>query len=549
MNKTLKTALLYLSKKVSVIPLNPKSKLPACAWKDYAVRLPTEAEVTKWWTDNPEYNLGVVTGLVSNLTVVDFDVKNGLSSKINDLPQTLKVKTPSGGFHLYYKYEPSLRTGVDIFGDMSGVDIRNDGGYVVAPPSVIEAGPYKVAFASEIKQLGDGLKLLNPSTQHVQKSLKSLVDVKTGGRNNSMASLIGKLLKVTPMEKWDLEVYPIACSVNKTYTPPLGKSELDAVYQSISTRERSSLESKDDGQSNDMREFLTEIMDSEKSVIENIQDLKVKNSFLAGIAQYRGNDEIIDTKEILRLIEVEGEQEKFLTGWDELDKVVGGFTPGELIVLSAPTKNGKTSWSMSLTQRMSQYSPAWFPFEEGAKELVRKFLERNQEPPLFYTPRTIVDNQIPWIEKKIVESLVKNNSRIFFIDQLHFIIPETSENLSHRIGVIMRDLKRIARTWNVVIVLMTHLTKTDPSIPPTMQDIRDSSHITQTCDTLILLWREAKREKKHLTISNNLNVSVQLNRRMGKTGNIRFTFDNGHFREFDWEDTVESPQNKGKTDF
>jgi len=324
---------------------------------------------------------------------------------------------------------------------------------------------------------------------------------------------------------------------------------LDAVYQSISTRERSSLESKDDGQSNDMREFLTEIMDSEKSVIENIHDLKVKNSFLAGIAQYRGNDEIIDTKEILRLIEAEGEREKFLTGWDELDKVVGGFTPGELIVLSAPTKNGKTSWSMSLTQRMSQYSPAWFPFEEGAKELVRKFLERNQEPPLFYTPRTIVDNQIPWIEKKIVESLVKNNSRIFFIDQLHFIIPETSENLSHRIGVIMRDLKRIARTWNVVIVLMTHLTKTDPSIPPTMQDIRDSSHITQTCDTLILLWREAKREKKHLTISNNLNVSVQLNRRMGKTGNIRFTFDNGHFREFDWEDTVESPQNKGKTDF
>jgi len=549
MNKTLKTALLYLSKKVSVIPLNPKSKLPACAWKDYAVRLPTEAEVMKWWTDNPEYNLGVVTGLVSNLTVVDFDVKNGLSSKINDLPQTLKVKTPSGGFHLYYKYEPSLRTGVDIFGDMSGVDIRNDGGYVVAPPSVIEAGPYKVAFSSEIKQLGDGLKLLNPSTQHVQKSLKSLVDVKTGGRNNSMASLIGKLLKVTPMEKWDLEVYPIACSVNKTYTPPLDKSELDAVYQSISTRERSSLESKDDGQSNDMREFLTEIMDSEKSVIENIHDLKVKNSFLAGIAQYRGNDEIIDTKEILRLIEAEGEREKFLTGWDELDKVVGGFTPGELIVLSAPTKNGKTSWSMSLTQRMSQYSPAWFPFEEGAKELVRKFLERNQEPPLFYTPRTIVDNQIPWIEKKIVESLVKNNSRIFFIDQLHFIIPETSENLSHRIGVIMRDLKRIARTWNVVIVLMTHLTKTDPSIPPTMQDIRDSSHITQTCDTLILLWREAKREKKHLTISNNLNVSVQLNRRMGKTGNIRFTFDNGHFREFDWEDTVESPQNKGKTDF
>jgi len=549
MNKTLKTALLYLSKKVSVIPLNPKSKLPACAWKDYAVRLPTEAEVTKWWTDNPEYNLGVVTGLVSNLTVVDFDVKNGLSAKINDLPQTLKVKTPSGGFHLYYKYEPSLRTGVDIFGDMSGVDIRNDGGYVVAPPSVIEAGAYKVAFSSEIKQLGDSLQLLNPSTQHVQKSLKSLVDVKTGGRNNSMASLIGKLLKVTPMEKWDLEVYPIACSVNKTYTPPLDKSELDAVYQSISTRERSSLESKDDGQSNDMREFLTEIMDSEKSVIENIHDLKVKNSFLAGIAQYRGNDEIIDTKEILRLIEAEGEREKFLTGWDELDKVVGGFTPGELIVLSAPTKNGKTSWSMSLTQRMSQYSPAWFPFEEGAKELVRKFLERNQEPPLFYTPRTIVDNQIPWIEKKIVESLVKNNSRIFFIDQLHFIIPETSENLSHRIGVIMRDLKRIARTWNVVIVLMTHLTKTDPSIPPTMQDIRDSSHITQTCDTLILLWREAKREKKHLTISNNLNVSVQLNRRMGKTGNIRFTFDNGHFREFDWEDTVESPQHKGKTDF
>ncbi len=60
-----------------------------------------------------------------------------------------------------------------------------------------------------------------------------------GGRNNAMASLIGKLLPITSKENWDTEVWPVVQSVNQTYKPPLPVSELSSVYRSITKIESS----------------------------------------------------------------------------------------------------------------------------------------------------------------------------------------------------------------------------------------------------------------------------------------------------------------------
>jgi len=49
-----------------------------------------------------------------------------------------------------------------------------------------------------------------------------------------------------------------------------------------------------------------------------------------------------------------------------------------------------------------------------------------------------------------------------------------------------------------------------------------------------MMWRETKKEDGELTITNNLRVSVQLARR-GKPGNVNLTFENGHYKEYDWK--------------
>jgi replicative DNA helicase len=102
------------------------------------------ATITKRWTDSPDSNVGIRTGEVSGLVIVDVDPGKGgdveivnLQAKYGELPPTFTVITGSGGKHLYYAHPGGgrvLKNQTDLLGFL-GVDIRADGGYVVAPPS------------------------------------------------------------------------------------------------------------------------------------------------------------------------------------------------------------------------------------------------------------------------------------------------------------------------------------------------------------------------------------------------------------------------------
>ena len=90
-------------------------------------------------------NIGIVTGEISNLIVLDIDPKHGGNSSLDrlerqfgQLPETIEAKTGGEGRHLYFAHPGGLirnRTGL-----AQGVDLRGDGGYIVAPPSVHPIG-------------------------------------------------------------------------------------------------------------------------------------------------------------------------------------------------------------------------------------------------------------------------------------------------------------------------------------------------------------------------------------------------------------------------
>lgn len=289
-----------------------------------------------------------------------------------------------------------------------------------------------------------------------------------------------------------------------------------------------------------MSDLMVDFLKELETEIEKVDDDLKKNEAVARLEEamrvYDGEDKLISSLEILEHIKNAPEEEKIMSGFVGLDNILGGFRRQQLIVLAAPTKNGKTSFCVELTIRMEKENPVWLPFEESAEELVRKFHERGEVPPLFYTPKTITGNTLQWIEKKVVEGKVKYNSRLFFIDHLHFIVPFTSDRLDTRIGMTMRELKTIAKNHNVTIVLVSHLKKTNMSVSPTLEDLRDSSFIAQEADTVMLLWRKAgKGDEGEMTITNKTLLSVQANRRTGRTGNVKFIFENGRFTEEEWK--------------
>lgn len=258
--------------------------------------------------------------------------------------------------------------------------------------------------------------------------------------------------------------------------------------------------------------------------------------------KYEGEDKIVSFQDIAKRIKESPPEVQIMTGWTKLDEIIKGFRLQQLVVVSGLTKNGKSAWMMDLTTRIKDFNPLWFPFEESAEELVNKFLERNETPPHGYTPSVTRENALPWLETRIVESIIKWGTKVVVIDQLDFIVSYTSSNRADAIGYAMQELKKLANKWHICIFLICHLQKTKMDTEPTLEDLRGSSAIGQTADTVILIWRESRRENKKMITTNNTNISVQANRRHGKTGNVEMVFKDGHYEEFAWSSSAQADE-------
>jgi hypothetical protein len=145
----------YQSLGFSLLPLAPGSKIPAIPWKPYQNRQPTPHEIDTWFTAANNYELGLITGQVSGLTVIDFDTAPGYQrfrAALPNLFHTFTVQTRRG-YHVYYRTGqltdpiPSLK--------LDHVDVQSDGRYVVAYPSTVDGYSYFLYVPSKIYTLTD----------------------------------------------------------------------------------------------------------------------------------------------------------------------------------------------------------------------------------------------------------------------------------------------------------------------------------------------------------------------------------------------------------
>lgn len=151
-------ALRYLQMGLSVLPLIPRpepdpkemAKRPALkGWKHLQEKAATAEEAVDWWRKNPSRGVGIVTGAVSGVVVVDLDTPQAVAWAAEHLPETPWTAMTGKGEHRYYRHPgATIKNGVRVkcVGGADGlaVDLRADGGYVVAPPSIHPNGtPYR----------------------------------------------------------------------------------------------------------------------------------------------------------------------------------------------------------------------------------------------------------------------------------------------------------------------------------------------------------------------------------------------------------------------
>lgn len=135
----LEQALAFLTRGFSVIPLWPKSKKAQHEWTEFQKRRATPAEVEAWWAETPDANIGIITGAISGIVVADVDPRHGgdIEEARRLGPSDYSVTTRAAGLHLYYIHPGKpVPNGTNR---IPGVDVRGDGGYVVAPGSYVEA--------------------------------------------------------------------------------------------------------------------------------------------------------------------------------------------------------------------------------------------------------------------------------------------------------------------------------------------------------------------------------------------------------------------------
>lgn len=258
--RMVRAALHYVARGWAVLPLYAITKEGQCACHQAecgsAGKHPMNAggvknatlasnQVWEWWSAWPDANIGVATGTISGLAVLDIDPRHGGSVKgLGNQLTPLRVATGGGGLHLYFALPAggeAVRNSVGRLGP--GMDLRGENGYVVAPPSMHASGTaYRWAnYTQEAPPPLPHRFLLDhpqnrahaaPRVAEVTPDAVEGTRIPSGQRNQTLASLAGTLRHVglTPRE---LEAALVAINAERC-APPLPVEEVRRICASIS---------------------------------------------------------------------------------------------------------------------------------------------------------------------------------------------------------------------------------------------------------------------------------------------------------------------------
>lgn len=527
MRSTLELARSYLNQGFSIIPIQPYGKKPLVAWKEYQTRLPRKEEVDHWFTgDN---NIGIVTGAISNLIVIDCDSDEATEmAKQKGLPPSPVSKT-AHGYHFFYRYTDGVRN-FQKRDDLPGIDLRAEGGYVVAPPSTHPEGP----IYTWVKNLSD---LVNPptwiladKTQKTNLALLSTAGATQGTRNDSLARLTGKWCKNLTYQ----EVLDLANGWNKKNNPPLPELEVLTTVNSIWANEQRS--------KNVVlvpKEFK-KITEQEIISIDSLKQ-KTKSLFTNGV--------------------IKGEY----PGWMNLEPFYT-VRKGEWTLVTGIPGHGKTEFLDNLLVKLATnsnwkfgiFSAENLPHERHTVSLIEKytgkpflhgFNNRLTEEELntatdflnqhfFFLNPTEEDQSVDRILQIGKVLIAKHGIDGLLIDpwnELDHSRP-ASMNETEYISTALSHLRRFARLNQIHIWVVAHpakmpRSKEDGTYPvPSPYDVHGSAHWRNKADNAICVWRDLVNKDSPTEI----HVQKIRFREIGKIGMAQLVYNvsNGKFSDY-----------------
>ena len=255
------------------------------------------------------------------------------------------------------------------------------------------------------------------------------------------------------------------------------------------------------------------------------------------------------------------------TGFKKLDEILKGMSDGNLVILAARPKVGKTAFALSIAENVAKSGKtvAFFSLEMEASELYERLLSRNSGISMNTLidkrfndksrPQNVRVDELTRISKKIddicslpikindnpgctvndirLECRMIKNLGMIIVDYLQLMeSAKRHDNRNLEVGAICRELKCLASELGVPILCLSQLNRTsDENSRPSPSELRDSGSIEQDANKVILMWCiEKNYNDRGYVESKTIGVDVALNRR-GGSGVTLFNF-NGNYMSF-----------------
>lgn len=441
-------ALKYRKVGWQVIPLYDQTKVPTINWKEYQSRMATDKEFNQWFSDPKVTGLGVITGKLSGIVVVDEDSYKADGMKF-EFESPLVVRTARGGHHHYFKYTEPIKT--SGFRQGINIEIKSDGGFIVLPPSVVitypsigETGTYVWEKQCKLSRLptiteAELLPYRGSLSRNGALQLQDFLKGSAGTRHNDLRTVALMILNRFQQVEWDLAELAIRSAASQQ-DPPLTEREADRI-----------------------------ISDTENFVRNNPKEAKKEVEAITNKREWQPAtvDEIAD----VRNADIKLESMSPLTGWPELDKLIKGFVPGHVYTLTGDTNVGKTSLACNFAVNLQQQGKKTLYIALEPDVVLVDYLAscRLQKP---FPELTPADRKDPgglikiFLGKDItsaddlVEAVETMEERfdLVVIDHIGYFVHSEKDWIQQQANII-KQLARLAKEKKCAVMIIAHLRK------------------------------------------------------------------------------------------
>jgi hypothetical protein len=471
-----------------------------------------EATIRRWWEMWPEANIAIATGEASGFVVLDVDPRHGgreslkvLLDRHGELAEKVYASTGGGGWHLLFRHPGfrvrNVQNRADKLG--SGVDVRGDGGYIVAPPSLHASGNrYLWGAGAELGALPEMPAWLKSILSEPAPSPQVFTDeggqVTEGGRNNALTSIAGTMRRRGTSE----EAIYAALSVEneKRCSPPLPDADVRKIAHSVSRYQPED----------------PAFVYPEKTVLDGERPDGIH--FVSEFAPR------------VRKLYRDGMKGGVSTGLPALDWFYT-VKLGQWTVVTGVPGHGKTAvldtilhnlaeihgWRVAVTSIENQ------PLERHAAQLIS--IHTGQPFGKGDVPRmseAAMEDALEWLDEHFVFILPDEGGctvggildRVAWVDENGFpvqgVVVDPWNELEHRRPANMNEteyvsqsltrLRRFARDREKHLWLVAHPTKLQKDVKtnsypvPTLYDISGSAHFRNKADFGISVWRDVMNE-------------------------------------------------------